>query len=93
MGLLLDFSPVEEREMERFATREGVSVTEYARRRLLTGGGAASGVVPKSLDAGDRADTFYRSTAKCDAHIAELEDCRASWDDPDYYSKPQGSAP
>jgi hypothetical protein len=85
MTLTLDLSPAEEQRIYDSASREGVSLEEYARRRLLPSptdpkvSGKRfnvmqfSGIVPQPL-------------AEIEAHIADVEKSRNEWDERDWRS-------
>ena len=83
MGLVLDFTPNEEQDIRWMADKEGVTVTEYARRLLPL----LRGNPQKRFTVTDFEGVSNRSVAEIEEHIAEIEESRASLGNADCYRK------
>jgi hypothetical protein len=81
MTLILDLNPAQEREIETLARSEGVSVGEYAIRRLLPSYAAGHRKKPLVLDRYDKTPDRQKTAAEIDAIVAEIDADRNSWEE------------
>jgi hypothetical protein len=84
MSLTLELSPNEEAAVIDCAEREGVSLSEYARRRLLPPSITDRHVIGKPFNIMQFAGAAPRPVAEIDAHIAEIQAGRDEWDQRDW---------
>jgi hypothetical protein len=81
MTLTLDLNPIQEREIETLAQSEGVSVVEYALRRLLPAHALSNGKKPLVIDRYDKTPDRQKTAAEIDAIVAEIDADRNSWEE------------
>jgi hypothetical protein len=84
MTLVLELSPVEEQELSNCAAREGVSLSEYARRRLVTSIHSHDAIVGKPFNIMSFAAAAPRPSDEITAHVADIEDGRNERDNRDW---------
>jgi hypothetical protein len=81
MSLTLELDPSQEREIKALAQSEGVSVVEYALRRLLPPHAISDSKKPLVIDRYDKGRDRQKTAAEIDAIVAEMEADRNSWDE------------
>ena len=85
MILTLELSPAEEHRIKDSAYREGVSLEEYARRRLLPSP-TEPNLSDKPFNVMQFSGIAPRPLEEIEAHIADVEASRNDWDDRDWRS-------
>lgn len=84
MSITVELSPAEERRLQRLAEREGIPVSEFALRRLISRieAGDAENESKSALDWEAFLDSLpARSPAQIDEHLADVEAMRNEWDE------------
>lgn len=85
MTLTLELTPAEEMRIKDSAYREGVSLQDYARRRLLPSPTDAN-VSGKPFNVMQFSGVAPRPLEVIEAHIADVEASRNEWDERDWHS-------